>query len=136
MITRDFLMRQIHQMTQALAQVLFKKQVADHDAVQELLEMTLEQVTGFSLAQIRRLSQDELLGLCAADGIVHGDKALALADLLIEAAAMQERRDQNEAAYASRERALWLYEAAMQAGGTLPLDIHERLAGLRAQLAA
>ncbi len=136
MITRDFLMRQIYQMAQALAKILFKKQTQQYDAVQDLLEKTFTDVTGFTLDEIRRLSQAELLDLCDWNGGIHSEKALALADLLIEDAEMQDHLQHEEAAYASRERALWLYEAAFASGGTVPLDIHVRLTNLRALLTA
>ena len=120
MITRDFLLRQIHQLVQALAVVLFHKKAAQYDQAQEALTEAVEETLDVRLDQLRRLPRDEVLALCTTGDAFSPEKAVALADLL---------REDDTAA--GRERALWLYEAALEAGGTVPFDIHERIAALR-----
>lgn len=123
MITRDFILRQIHQLAQALAQVLLHKQAGRQDEVEEVLAGALQQVTGLELQQIRTLHRDELLRLCETDGEFSADKAVAMADLLREDLSPE-----------GRERAIWLYEAALNAGGAVPLDVYERINELRSSL--
>lgn len=120
MITRDFILRQIHQMVQALAQVLFHRQAGQRMEAQETLEQSLEEVTGLDLARLRALDREELLALCGPGPDFSAEKAAAMADLFFE--------DEDPA---GRERALWLYEAALDAEATLPMDIYDRLAVLR-----
>ena len=120
MITRDFLLRQIHQLVQALAVVLFHKKAAQYDQAQEALTEAVEEALDVRFEELRQLPRDEVLALCATGGTLSSEKAVALADLL--------REDETEA---GRERALWLYEAALDSGGTVPFDIHERIAALR-----
>ena len=123
MITRDFLLRQIHQLVQALAVVLFHKKAERHDQAQEALVEAVEEALGLSMEELRQLPREGLLDLCTAGDALSSEKAVALADLL--------REDETAA---GRERALWLYEAALDSGGTVPFDVHERMTSLRASL--
>ena len=120
MITRDFLLRQIHQLVQALATVFFHKRAEQYGQAQEVLTEAVEETLGLPLDQLRQLPREDVLALCATGSAFSPEKAVALADLLRE----------DEAA-AGRERALWLYEAALDSGGTVPFDVHERMAALR-----
>jgi len=125
MITRDFLLRQIHQMVQALATVLLHRQAGQHDQALEALAASLQEVTGFDPERLRRLSRHEILALCGTGSGFSPPKAAALADLLYE-----------DIDPAGRKRALWLYEAALEAGAALPLNIQDRLAMLREEINA
>lgn len=120
MITRDFILRQIHQIVQALSKVLFHRQAGRHAEAQEVLETSLQDVTGLDPDRLRRLTREELLALCGTGGEFSAEKAAALADLLYE-----------DADPAGRQRALWLYEAALHAEAPLPFDVYDRIAVLR-----
>lgn len=123
MITSDFLLRQIHQLGQVLAVVLFHKKAGRVEEAQQTLAEALESETETSLADLHTLGREETLALCEHEGVFSSDKALPLADLLRE-----------DASAAGRERALWIYEAARDAGDLVPLDIEERMAALRDDL--
>ena len=119
MITRDYLMRQIHQLIQALQLALFhKRSQADH-LVQAVLDRALMDVTGFTLERIRGLERHALIAMCTTNGQFQADLAIAIADLLRE-----------DPAPGARARARWLYEAALQTSATVPVDIHDRIDGL------
>lgn len=120
MITRDFIVRQIHQLTQVIAVVLFQKRAGHPEAAQQALAEGAEDALGLPLAEVYTLDHDPLLALCRHGDAFFADKALALADLLRE-----------DATDAGRIRALWLYEAARDAGDLVPLDIDARIEGLR-----
>jgi hypothetical protein len=124
MFSRDFIIRQVQQLTQALAVVLFHKKAARPDQAQVALDEALAAATDLDPEALRRLDRPDLLAVCSAGGTLLPDHAVALADLLYE-----------DATAAGRERALWLYDAALDAGAAVPLDIHDRLAVLRASLA-
>lgn len=119
MITRDYVMRQVQHIVQALAQVMFKKRDQAHDEATALIEETITDVTGLTASRIRKLDRDRLLTLCSRDGALHGDLAMALADLL--------REDGHPR---SLVRARWLYEAAITSGRPVPFDIKDRIAAL------
>ena len=119
MITRDYVMRQIHQLVQALAQVLLHRRGQSGEMAQAILEAAVTDFTGLSLEHIRSLDRSGLLALCSPDGITNGELAVPLADLL--------REDADERTLV---RARWLYEAALDAGSVVPVDIHDRIAAL------
>ncbi len=119
MITRDYLMRQIQQLVQALSLVLFHRREQAHEMAQTILENALADVTGLSLERIRALGFGALRALCSPDGKLSGELAVGIADLL--------REDDDPG---SRARARWLYEAALESGGTVPADVHDRIAAL------
>ncbi len=123
MFSQDFILRQVQQLTQALAVVLFHKQAGQDDEAQAALDESIEEALGIEPEALRRIDLPALLALCSASGSLLPDHALAVADLL-----------QEDETASGRERALWLYEAVLEAGGAVPLDIYERLASLRASL--
>ena len=123
MITRDFLLRQVHQLTQVLAAVLFHKRAGREEIAQEALDEGLRDALGLSLDELLQLRKEELLAVCRHSESLSPEKALALADVL--------REDES---LAGQERALWLYEAARDAGDLVPYDIADRIADLRRSL--
>ena len=123
MITRDFIVRQIHQLAQVLAVVLLHKRAGRQEEAQQTIAEGLEDALGLSLAALYDLDRASLLARCTSGTTFFPEKALALADLLRE-----------DATRAGRERALWLYEAARDAGEIVPLDIDARIADLRQSL--
>ena len=125
MLTRDFLVRQIHQLTQVIAAVLFQKRAGHPDEAQQALAEGIEEALGYALSDLHALDREAVLDLCHQDGAFLAEKALALADLLHE-----------DATQDGRERALWLYEAARDAGDLVPLGIDARISDLRASLQA
>ncbi|MEO0557997.1 MAG: hypothetical protein AAF170_07420 [Bacteroidota bacterium] len=125
MIHRDFLLRQIQQFVQVLAEVLARKKGHQHELAVETLTEGIRELLGLELAEVLQLDRDALLDLCtyasmSGDDWFSGDKAVALADLLHE-----------EGSAAADERAAWLYEAALTSDAAVPFDIHERIAALR-----
>jgi hypothetical protein len=120
-ITRDFILRQIQQLAQVLAVVLVRKRTEDEAGAQATLAEGLEAATGVSLEKLRTMDRDALLALCEREGVFSAEWAVALADLLAE-----------DEVPASWERAAWLYEAALAAGGPVPFDVDARIAALRA----
>lgn len=129
MITRDFILRQIHQLGQALAQIMFLRRQQRNAEAEEAMEAALQDATGLDLARIRHTSLDDLLTLCTTESGLVADKAAMLADLLREDALLCEARGAFDDGVASRERAGWLYAAARRAGGAVPFDQIAQLDG-------
>ena len=119
MIEKDFILREVQQLANVLAQVLFRRQLEQKEQVQEVLAEGLEDVLGMSLDTLRGLPRRELVALFAPGGVLSGEKAVAVADLLREDASVE-----------GRMRARWLYERVLQAGQAVPFDVHERIAAL------
>lgn len=121
MIEKDYILRQVHQLVQALAAVLFNKKAGRQELAADHLTQALRQVFKRDLDQLGAMSREEAIGLCSPGGAWSGDLALALADLLREDGAPE-----------SHELAVWLYEAALESGDLVPLDVHQRIEALRA----
>lgn len=124
MVERDFILRQVQQLAQVLAQVLTLGRAGQAAEAQKALADGLEGVLGLPLDELRSLPREELLAMCASGGVLSGENGVAVADLLRE----------DEAA-AGRERALWLYECAITSADTaVPFDVHQRIETLRTSL--
>ncbi len=121
MIQKDVILRQVQQLAQALANILFNKRERRPDLVEDHMTMGLRDVFDRDLAQLQALNRDEIVELCSPGSVFSSELTLALADLLREDGAPE-----------SHERAAWLYEAAVEAGELVPMDIHDRIEALRA----
>ena len=121
MFSKDYLVRQLQQFVQALAMVMLNKRQGHRDLAQNLIHNTMMDLFGVSLDDVRVLDGEAMLGLVTFDGVLQQDVAIAAADLLAE----DESPD-------GRLRAAWLFEAVLKSGGTVPHDVHERIAELRA----
>jgi hypothetical protein len=120
MIERDFVLRQIHQLVQALARVLGQKRAGEFDALAQSIDETLAAVFGVRSDDVRGRSREEVRRLCDSGGEFSPELAIALADLL-----------RHDASRSGRIRALWLYEEALASGGAVPMDIYDRISALR-----
>lgn len=119
MIERDFLMRQIQQAIQVLAQVLLQKQDGDPAGAYASLAEGVDALTGMSLERLRQRPLAGVIEAASDEGEFVAEKAIVVAQLLAE--------DDDPA---SRVRARWLYEAVLASGEVVPLDIHARIAAL------
>lgn len=118
--SRDYILRQIHVLSQALVTVIGKRDRLTLAELERVMSDAIENVTGVDLSRLRQLPREELQEMLARGGGVTSEVAVALADLL----AVDENPE-------SRERAAWLYEAALEEGGIVPHDIGDRIARLR-----
>ena len=120
MIQRDFILRQIQQLVQVLAQVLTHKAAREAEPAQDAIASGLREALGLDLDALRALSREELTARCAPDGELSDGRAVIVADLLREDADAEGRR-----------RARWIYEAVLAHGAdAVPFDIHARIASL------
>ena len=114
MFTRDYIMRQIHQLIQVLLQVLFQKQRQEPEEARAILNEGLRTAFDLDLDGLCALRQTEVIALVSPSGAFHPALAVALADLLRE-----------EVTFEAAERAFWLYEAAIDQEATLSLPALE-----------
>lgn len=121
MISRDYVMRQIHQLAQVLALVLFNKRENPEADIAETIDSGLKAGLNLGLDEVLALNQLQLLDLCRKEGHFVPELAVSVADILAE-----------EPSKAASERAFWLYSAALEAGGALPLNALVWVSGGRA----
>ena len=107
-------MRQIHQLAQVLALVLFNKRENPEIEINEVISRGLQDSLGITLDELLDLNKSQVLALCHKEGRFQPDFAVSLADLLME-----------ESSETALEHATWLYSAALEAGGTLPMHVVE-----------
>lgn len=116
MFTRDYVMRQIHQLGQVLALILFKKRENPDIEINQDISIGLQDALGVTLDELLGMDEQETVALCTKEGRFQNDFAVSVADLLMQ--------DESPEAL---ERAKWLYGAALKEGGTLPMHALEWL---------
>ncbi|GAB5519183.1 MAG: hypothetical protein RhofKO_14340 [Rhodothermales bacterium] len=128
MITRDFLMRQLHQFVQALARALFAKAQHNYDDARTILNVALATLPGGASPEgISELAAGLRDGSLPAD-----EQVLTLADVLYEDAKLAETLGQYDEADARYAQALLVYEAIQARGAAiLPLHFLDRLDEIR-----
>ncbi len=130
-IQRDYILRQIHQLAQALALVLFQRRSGRDEEAGETLDAALLDALGLDAAGLLGLERPALLAACGGEGALGAARMLAVADLLREEAAMLDARSLYAGAAAGYARARWLYLAASEEpDAALPFDYPTRIAWL------
>lgn len=132
MLHRDYLMRQIEQLGQVLARVLFNKSNDHYDAAIEEIDQAFSEQLGHGLSDLRHLPIEELISLCSTAEGLSEDLTLRVADLLYEDGKIRERQIEGADGCASLIRALSLYlEAVVRGDDALPWDIFQKIENLR-----
>lgn len=114
MFTRDYVMRQIQQLSQVLALVLFKKRENPEVETAGIVSEGLRETLGVSLEEVLAMDETKIITLCSENGHFSPELAVSIADLLVE--------DRSELA---QQRSFWLYTEAARAGGALPIHALE-----------
>jgi hypothetical protein len=135
MLHRDYLMRQIEELGQVLAQVLFNKSNQQYDEAIEAIDRVFSEQLGHGLSDLRHQPIDQLIRLCSTPEGLSEDFTLRVADLLYEDGKIRERRSDGDAGCRSLVRALALYaEAVIRGDDTLPWNIFQKIESLRSRV--
>src|SRR6266550_7144348 len=84
MIRRDYFMRMVQEMTQALTRIVFLRKAQDYPQALQEIERVLTKFWNLTPEQIKTLALEEWLDLCRREEGPMGEKLVALADLLKE----------------------------------------------------
>src|SRR5438876_5874628 len=84
MIRRDYVMRMVQELTQALARVLFLKKAHQYPQAVQEIERVLMKFWNLTSEQIKLLPLDEWIELCRKEEGPMGEKLVGLADLFRE----------------------------------------------------
>jgi hypothetical protein len=141
MLHRDFLVRQMQQaanaLAQALARVLDLRARGEVDEAMRVVTEAYAAVPGLAKRMPRETSPEEILELCTADGILSVDLALRTADLLTEEGDLLFERGRIGEARPGYERALMLTRRTLSVeGAILPFDIARRIEDLEDRIDA
>lgn len=130
MIQRDFVLRQIQQLVQALAYVLQLKSVGKTEEAIEAVDNGLRETFGDRMVAFQDLSADELLKWCSTEGALNADLAFAVAEMLEEKGNLLADGPPSKAQH-YYQLSLSLYEKLTASGSAVPFDIYERIERLR-----
>lgn len=135
MFQKDYLMRQIQQMAQVIAQVLFHRRNDEPGEALEIIDQSLQDLPGMDGLLREDLDRDDVLFTCTSDdGAFNAEMAVTVADVLRERGDILDARN-GESGTAWLRYAVWLYEAALEKGGSaVPWDIHAKIDRLRAEV--
>lgn len=137
MLQRDYFMRQVQQLAQALQQVIMQKEEERIAEARRTIREAIEALEQGKERDLRERSLKETLQFCRRDGAFRPELAAAVADLLKEEGDLLTWQGQAHEAEKSRTRALLLYRRAMQEkDAALPLNVAAKLSGLEAELSA
>jgi len=143
MFQKDYLMRQIQQMVQVIAQVLFHRKNDQYAQALEIIDQSLQDLPGLDEFLRPDLNREEVLAACTDDsGAFNAEKAVVVADVLREKGEILQEGHTVDGADAAQgtdpsgtvwlRYAIWLYEAALEKGGSaVPWDIHSKIGRLK-----
>ena len=134
MFQKDYLMRQIQQMAQVIAQVLFHRRSDEPGEALDVIHETLNDLPGLDGLLDDDLDRSDVLAVCSDEGgKLNAEMAVTVADILREKGEILDERDGSGAVWL--RYAVWLYDAALEQGGAaVPWDIHGRIERLRTQI--
>jgi hypothetical protein len=125
MIRRDYFIRMVQELTQALSRVVFLKRAGEFARASQEIERTLAKFWKLTPEQIEAFSLEQWLEQCRQEEGPMGEKLIALADLFREHAELQaaETPAENSPALLSKQRtsaiALGLYLEAVASPETI-----------------
>lgn len=128
MLHRDYLMRQIEQLSQVLARVLFKKSNQEYEEALQAIDEAFAQELNHNVQDLRQLPVDQLVEVCSTSEGLFPQLALRVADLLYQDGKIRAKQENDRQACPSFVRALALYvETVFCGASTLPWDLFDKV---------
>ncbi|MFD1954160.1 DUF6483 family protein [Paenibacillus thailandensis] len=109
MFQRDYLMRMIEQMTEAIGQVMQLRKERKQEEALQLLDDLLDRQFGLSARLLRSLSDEDLVKMMTQNGIVQADSLQAIAVMFKQQSEMQEELGRDDESYELGLKALRLF---------------------------
>lgn len=113
MFQRDYIMRMIEQLGQALIRIMKLKEAEKFDAAQIEINRAGKMLLGFDMALLRMLSDEEIIKLLKPVEDLDTGKCIVTAELLLEDGNICERQEQAETAGISLVKSLSLFLEAL-----------------------
>ncbi len=117
MLQRDYIIRQIQQAMQVLAQVVFKKQQGDYEDALQYVQHAGQLMLGRPLSTFQTLPYDAFVAPLYADSRLDVERGAIVAELLRQQGDLYTRMGDRPQANASQRQALRLYLEVYLAGG-------------------
>ncbi|OCT14891.1 hypothetical protein A8709_12200 [Paenibacillus pectinilyticus] len=99
MFRRDYLMRQIEQLTVVLHRILFNKEHLPIEDAQRELDEASRHLLGLNIRSLQSLSSKDILELLSYHGSIDTAKALVISDMLVGQGDLLHRHDEKGDAY-------------------------------------
>ena len=109
MLQKDYILRVAEDVGRALAQVIYHKEIQDHQGALSLIDELCKQTVGMGSGYIHALSEEALLAMLTLLGILNIEKALIIAKLLKAEGDIYEAQGNADEAYASYLKSLNLF---------------------------
>jgi tetratricopeptide (TPR) repeat protein len=105
---RDYMMRMIQQMTEAIAAVIGLRQRKEHQEALEAIDELLDRKLRLKASLVHALSEEDLIAMLTTNGVADTVSLQAIARLLREAGDIHDERGEESAALARWTKALGL----------------------------
>ncbi|MGH2509039.1 MAG: hypothetical protein ACRDHZ_16785, partial [Ktedonobacteraceae bacterium] len=97
---RDYLLRMFEEMSRAIAQIVYHRQIKDYHASHELIDEQFKQALGMGSGFLRALSDETLLAMLTTMGALNVEKCWLVALLLkAEGDLFVDEQDENNSYY-------------------------------------
>lgn len=131
MFERDYIMRQLQILSQALVRAFIMRAQGQLDKAIKELDKAVEAYTDLESDQFHALAIDQMIALCTLNGRFSVEHGCVLGNVLEEQGDMLLERKKERLADGNYVRALGLYlEALSEPEAAIPVDLHERIAYL------
>lgn len=100
MAQRDYILRMFEEMSRAIAQIIYQREIKDYQASHELIDEQFKQTLGMGSGFIHSLSDETLLSMLTALGTLNLEKCWLVATLLkAEGDLYEEEQDESKTYY-------------------------------------
>lgn len=106
MFRRDYLMRQIEQLTVVLNRILFNKEHIPIEDAQRQLDEASRHLLGLNIRSLQSLSSKDILDLLSYQGSIDTAKALVISDMFVGQGDLLQQHDESGEAYWSYLKSL------------------------------
>lgn len=114
MAQRDYILRMFEEMSRAIAQIIYQRQMKDYQAAHDLIDEQIRQMLGMGGSFLLALSDDALVSMLTTLGRLNTEKCWIVATLLkIEGDIYEDEQDENRS-YHCRIKACNLFLEALE----------------------
>lgn len=100
MTQRDYILRMFEEMSRAIAQIVYHREIKDYQATHDLIDEQFRQTLGMGSGFIHSLSDETLLSMLTTLGTLNIEKCWLIATLLkAEGDLYEEEQDENKSYY-------------------------------------
>ncbi len=136
MFQRDYIMRMVEQLTQALIHIMRQKAVHQYHEAQESINTASNGILGLDMSLLRLISDEQIIDFFRSDDEIDAGKCLVVAELLFHDSEIMEKMDSEDDFNFGYLKSLSLFLSAfIQEGDLLEAQYQEKIALIQEKLA-